>query len=378
MDRAIPARLAVLVSDICRTDCMAWQPSAHAASPAQAEPADVPRNGPSCSSTRPTPGARSSGWRCPAGCRRTVCRVTAAAGAALRMQTSPTNIAAYLWSVLAAERLKLISREECQTRLEQTLGHPRRDGAASRLLPQRSRPANRDVAEGLPAGLQPPPAAPLGGGQCLAGHGPDDGRQLQPELRARAAKLLQADELPVLLRPLRRRRSDRPPRAASCRLLGRRPVVLRPLRNAQLRGADRQLPRHLPKQLPREHYFRMYRTLPERLGPQEQTPHGPIREYLGVKVFEGSYTYRGARIVPSWGGSMFEALMVTLFVPEDVWAPQSWGINHPLYVKAQIEHGLEEAALRFWGFSPAQQPAGRVSRSTGSRRSEPTRGLPLL
>ena len=51
-------------------------------------------------------------------------------------QTSPTNIAAYLWSVLAAERLKLISREECQTRLERTLATLSGDGTAPRLLPQ--------------------------------------------------------------------------------------------------------------------------------------------------------------------------------------------------------------------------------------------------
>ncbi|MGC8643774.1 MAG: glucoamylase family protein, partial [Isosphaeraceae bacterium] len=111
-------------------------------------------------------------------------------------------------------------------------------------------------------------------------------------------------------------------------------------------------------QLPRDVYFRMYRTLPRRLGPQQQLPSGTTREYLGVKVFEGSYLYRGARIVPSWGGSMFEALMVTLFVPEDVWAPRSWGINHPLYVDAQIEHGLLEARYGVWGFSPASGPRG--------------------
>ena len=50
--------------------------------------------------------------------------------------------------------------------------------------------------------------------------------------------------------------------------------------------------------------------------------------------------------------------MVTLFVPEDVWAPRSWGVNHPLYVRAQIEHGLEDAGYGFWGFSPAQSPRG--------------------
>ncbi len=50
--------------------------------------------------------------------------------------------------------------------------------------------------------------------------------------------------------------------------------------------------------------------------------------------------------------------MVTLFVPEDVWAPQSWGINHSLYVRAQIAHGLEEVGYGYWGFSPAASPRG--------------------
>ena len=82
-----------------------------------------------------------------------------------------------------------------------------------------------------------------------------------------------------------------------------------------------------------------------------------MREYNGVQVFEGSYI-TGRRIVPSWGGSMFEALMVPLFVPEDNWAPRSWGINHPLYAHAQIAHGLEEAGYGYWGFSPAASPRG--------------------
>jgi hypothetical protein len=111
-------------------------------------------------------------------------------------------------------------------------------------------------------------------------------------------------------------------------------------------------------QLPPDHYYRMFRTLPNYFGAQEQIPQGIHREYLGVEVFEGAYSYRGARIVPTWGGSMFEALMVTLFVPEDVWAPRSWGVNHPLYVRAQMQHGMEDAQYGFWGFSPAVSPRG--------------------
>ena len=36
----------------------------------------------------------------------------------------------------------------------------------------------------------------------------------------------------------------------------------------------------------------------------------------------------------------------------------SWGINHPLTVKAQIFHGLREAGYGYWGFSPSNIPEG--------------------
>jgi hypothetical protein len=104
----------------------------------------------------------------------------------------------------------------------------------------------------------------------------------------------------------------------------------------------------------------MWRTFPNTCDWNwpEMRPEGVTRSYLGVDVFEGHYSYRGMNIVPSWGGSMFEALMVPLFVPEEKWGPRSWGVNHPLYVKAQIAHGLNEAQYGYWGFSPSNNPDG--------------------
>jgi hypothetical protein len=55
---------------------------------------------------------------------------------------------------------------------------------------------------------------------------------------------------------------------------------------------------------------------------------------------------------------MFEALMPALFVPEEQWAPRSWGENHPLTARAQIFHGMTEAGYGYWGFSPANKPEG--------------------
>ena len=49
------------------------------------------------------------------------------------------------------------------------------------------------------------------------------------------------------------------------------------------------------------------------------------RTYIGVNVFEGAYEYHGTPSDAVRGGSMFEALMPALFVPEERWAPRSWG-----------------------------------------------------
>ncbi|MCM0620148.1 glucoamylase family protein [Nocardioides bruguierae] len=114
-------------------------------------------------------------------------------------------------------------------------------------------------------------------------------------------------------------------------------------------------------QIPARHYWGMYRTFPSDTCDWSWTETKPVGEwktYDGERVFEGALPYRGMDIVPTWGGSMFEALMVPLFVPEDEWGPQSWGVNHPLYVQGQMEHGLDEAGYGYWGFSPSNNPAG--------------------
>ncbi|MBW3360923.1 MULTISPECIES: glucoamylase family protein [Streptomyces] len=109
--------------------------------------------------------------------------------------------------------------------------------------------------------------------------------------------------------------------------------------------------------LPRDHYWHLLRTmLPEH--EQEQKPGGGYVTVDGVRVWNGHYTHRGRKVVPTWGGSMFEALMVPLFVPEPEWSPRAWGLTHHRYVRAQIDHGLREAEYGYWGFSPSNVPEG--------------------
>ncbi|MBA2769459.1 MAG: DUF3131 domain-containing protein [Sporichthyaceae bacterium] len=121
-------------------------------------------------------------------------------------------------------------------------------------------------------------------------------------------------------------------------------------------------------QIPQRHYFGSFRTFPIAGDDgcawswSEQRPVGEYRTYTvgseTMNVWEGAYQYRGLTMVPTWGGSMFEALMVPLFVPEEQWGAQSWALTHPTYVQAQIEHGMAEAAYGYWGFSPSNNPAG--------------------
>ncbi|MFJ4683060.1 glucoamylase family protein [Streptomyces sp. NPDC091377] len=109
--------------------------------------------------------------------------------------------------------------------------------------------------------------------------------------------------------------------------------------------------------LPGDHYWHLFRTLLPGMG-QEQAPGGEWVTIDGVRVWQGHYTHRGRKLVPTWGGSMFEALMVPLFVPEPTWSPRSWGTTHHRYVRSQIEHGLTEQGYGYWGFSPSNIPDG--------------------
>jgi hypothetical protein len=113
-------------------------------------------------------------------------------------------------------------------------------------------------------------------------------------------------------------------------------------------------------ELPRKVYYGRWRTFPDtcQYSFQETRPSGFTRMYEGVSVYEGSYPYGATRLTPGWGGSMFEALMPALFVPEEEWGPGSWRRNHPYTVDAQIDHGLNVAQYGTWGFSPSNTPEG--------------------
>ena len=72
-------------------------------------------------------------------------------------------------------------------------------------------------------------------------------------------------------------------------------------------------------------------------------------------VFEGHFTYPGTHLtfVPTWAGGMFEGLMANEVVPETSWGKKSFGLNDLRTVQVQIKYTAEMLHLPVWGMSPS-------------------------
>jgi hypothetical protein len=281
--------------------------------------------------------------------------------------TSPTNIGAYLWSTLGAREVGLIGRREATARMARTLGTLARleRGPGGQFFNWYD-PATGARLTTWPADGSPlfPFLSAVDNGWLAAGLTMVENGV--PELRAKAHALVAAMDFGFYYDPAKGQLrggawTEKPPGCSE-----QQGDVWMTCNHYDVLNSEPRIASYLAiaaGQVPATHYFHLARTF----GPtcdfafQETQPTGVTRAYLGVDVYEGHYDYRGMRIVPTWGGDMFEALMVPLFVPEERWGPRSWGVNHPLYVRAQIEHGLDEAQYGYWGSSPSDNPSGGYS-----------------
>jgi hypothetical protein len=109
--------------------------------------------------------------------------------------------------------------------------------------------------------------------------------------------------------------------------------------------------------VPEAHWFRLARTFPASCRWQRQPPHGRrAKTVRGTTFFGGWYEWGGTRFVPSWGGSMFEALMPTLVLDERRWAPASLGTNDVAHATVQRRWAHDVLGLELWGMSPSSTP----------------------
>jgi hypothetical protein len=109
---------------------------------------------------------------------------------------------------------------------------------------------------------------------------------------------------------------------------------------------------------PERHWFTMIRTLPGECDWQELSPVARrLKLARGVEFMGGCYEWGGERFVPSWGGSMFEALMPRLVLDEGALAPRSLGRNGEQHAKVQLRYATEALRLPVWGMSPSAVPS---------------------
>ena len=289
--------------------------------------------------------------------------------------TSPTNLGGYLWSALVARDLGIVNARECSRRIKQSLDtlagldhhtasgmyfnwYDPSDGSVIRSWPESGDPVTPFVSS--------VDAAWLGAGLLCVRNGDRANSDQAGEMFARMRFDVFAD--PTFHKPYLNYGGfylEQPPRTdiVARDLIGEgREVWYTANHHYDTIVSETRITTYLgiaKQQVPGSAYYQAWRTFPDvNYDWQEMPPQGRWRTYLGVDVFEGVYNYGGQLVVPGWGGSMFEELMPNVFVPEEDWAPRSWGRNHPRHVDAQIHHGLRDARYGYWGFSPSSNPAG--------------------
>jgi hypothetical protein len=292
--------------------------------------------------------------------------------------TSPTNIGSYLWSAIVAQKLGVIDRRELVSRTRTTLSslaHLQRHPASGQFYNWYD-PATLELLHTWPedGSVVYPFASSVDNAWLAAALMVV--RNAVPEVRRQAQELLdpmdfaffydevgRGPDVPAGL--MRGGFWDAPPPGCSLpgNYTGVGPDVYYTCHTYGSFASETRMITYVAislGQVPPAHYFAPWRTFPDTCdwGWQEQKPVGQFVDYLGVPVFEGQYSYRGLKFVPSWGGDMFEELMPDMFVPEVKWGKNSWARQHSVYVRGQIEHGLNDAKYGYWGFSPSSNPDG--------------------
>ena len=122
-------------------------------------------------------------------------------------------------------------------------------------------------------------------------------------------------------------------------------------------------------QMPGDVWWRTWRTLPPKQCSTDPDfsyqgqwpPAGYWQTYTDPQsgkqfpVWEGHYVYPGTNLtfVPTYAGGMFEGLMANLVVPETTWGPHSLGLDDLRWPQVQIKYATQVLHYPVWGISPS-------------------------
>ena len=123
-------------------------------------------------------------------------------------------------------------------------------------------------------------------------------------------------------------------------------------------------------QLPQKEYYGRWRTFPDTCDWcfQETKPVGDRASTSASTSSRAPTRTTASRSCPSWGGSMFEALMPALFVPEEQLGAAQLGRQPPAHGAGPDPPRPDRGRLRLLGLLAGQHARGRLRRLRRRRR----------
>jgi hypothetical protein len=299
--------------------------------------------------------------------------------------TSAANVGVYLWAVVAAHDLKLISRQRADSLVTETLDEVSSLKRFDGFLYQWYDTSNGDVLAN-PGQGDCTGTAPEETDNCWFISAVDNGwyasglievRQALPELAGLADKLLAPMDFSIFY-------DNRP--QTSCNTNASLPG--NPPTGQQYGGyyvdqgpagyhngalySDPRISIYIGMgmhQMPGDVWWRSWRVEPPKQCPtdpdfsvqgQWPTPgHWQVytdpQSHKQFNVWEGHYVYPGTslKFVPTFSGGMFEGLMANLVVPETEWGKHSFGLNDVHWAQVQIKYATQVLRYPVWGISPS-------------------------
>jgi hypothetical protein len=314
--------------------------------------------------------------------------------------TSAANIGVYLWAVVSARDLGIISEQQARTRVEATLSEvqrlPRYDG----FLYQWYDTTNGNVLSN-PGDAACPAGATPAFTNCFFVSNVDNGwyasglivvRQAMPELAHLADSLIAPMNFGIFYDNRAETHCNTNPAITgnqpTGQMYGGYYVGLPPDQGTNYthyyhNGAlysDPRISAYIGMglhQMPGNVWWRSWRELPppapfadcQSTDPdfswQGQWPmSGSWQTYTdpqsGQKfpVWEGHYTYPGSDLtfIPTYSGGMFEGLMPNEVVPETSWGTRSFGLADARTAQVQIKYATQQLHDPVWGMSPSSTP----------------------